>query len=120
MAHVDLRHAFIENGAHTTNNPSGPTTPGGFNYIGLDCKKQLESGTSRSLRSSTSSAAIVCANAVFDRGGTVREIKLTNGETVDMGAFAGRALRSTSTRRGAGSRAVKRRALTKARRRGAR
>ena len=34
----------IENGAHTTNNPSGPTTAGGFNYMALDCKKQLESG----------------------------------------------------------------------------
>jgi hypothetical protein len=34
-----------ENGAHTTNTPSArPTTPGGFNYMGLNCKKQLESG----------------------------------------------------------------------------
>ena len=34
----------IENGAHTTNTPSGPATPGGFNYMALDCKKQFESG----------------------------------------------------------------------------
>jgi hypothetical protein len=35
----------IENGSHTTNTPSpNPTTPGGFNYMGASCKKQLESG----------------------------------------------------------------------------
>jgi len=35
----------LENGSHTTNTPSpNPTTPGGFNYMGLNCKKQLESG----------------------------------------------------------------------------
>ena len=89
----------IENGAHTTNNASGPTTPGGFNYMGLDCKKQLESGYlaivtaihERRYPLVDVERGIVYANAVFDMGGTVRQIKLTNGETVDMGAFAGRA-----------------------------
>ena len=34
---------------------------------------------------------MVWANAIFDLGGTVKTIRLTNGETVDMSAFAGRA-----------------------------
>ncbi len=67
----------IENGAHTTNTPSGPTTPGGFNYMALDCKKQLESGylaivTSvyiiAAFRWSTKSAASSGRTAVFDLG----------------------------------------------------
>jgi len=89
----------IENGAHTTNTPSGPTTPGGFNYMALDCKKQLESGYlaivtrihQRRFPLVDEERGVVWANAVLDLGGTVRSIKLTNGETVDMGAFAGRA-----------------------------
>ena len=89
----------IENGARTTNNSQGPTTPGGFNYMGLDCKKQLESGYlaivtaihHRRYPLVDVERGIVYANAVFDRAGTVREIKLSNGETVSMGAFAGRA-----------------------------
>jgi hypothetical protein len=89
----------IENGAHTTNNPSGPTTPGGFNYMALDCKKQLESGYlaivtrvhQRRYPLVDEERGVVWSNAVFDLGGTVRSIKLTSGETVDMGAFAGRA-----------------------------
>jgi hypothetical protein len=89
----------IENGAHTTNSPSGPTTPGGFNYMALDCKKQLESGYlaivtrvhQRRYPLVDEERGVVWSNAVFDLGGTVRSIKLTNGETVDMGAFAGRA-----------------------------
>jgi hypothetical protein len=89
----------IENGAHTTNNKSGPSTPGGFNYMGLDCKKQLESGYlaivtrvhQRRYPLVDEERGVVWSNAVFDLGGTVRSIKLTNGETVDMGAFAGRA-----------------------------
>lgn len=89
----------IENGAHTTNNPTGPTTPGGFNYMALDCKKQLESGYlaivtrvhQRRYPLVDEERGVVWSNAVFDLGGTVRSIKLTNGETVDMGAFAGRA-----------------------------
>ena len=89
----------IENGAHTTNNESGPSTPGGFNYMGLDCKKQLESGYlaivtrvhQRRYPLVDEERGVVWSNAVFDLGGTVRSIKLTNGETVDMGAYAGRA-----------------------------
>jgi hypothetical protein len=89
----------IENGARTTNNPTGPTTPGGFNYMALDCKKQLESGylaivTSvhqRRFPLVDEDRGVVLSNAIFDLGGTVRSIGLTNGETVDMGAFAGRA-----------------------------
>jgi hypothetical protein len=89
----------IENGAHTTNNRTGPTTPGGFNYMALDCKKQLESGYlaivtrvhQRRYPLVDEERGVVWSNAVFDLGGTVRSIKLTNGETVDMGAFAGRA-----------------------------
>ena len=89
----------IENGAHTTNTPSGPTTPGGFNYMALDCKKQFESGYlaivtrihQRRFPLVDEERGVVWANAVLDLGGTVRSIKLTNGETVDMGAFAGRA-----------------------------
>ena len=89
----------IENGAHTTNNPSGPTTPGGFNYMALDCKKQLESGYlaivtrvhHRRFPLVDEERGVVWSNAVLDLGGTVRTIKLTNGETVDMGPFAGRA-----------------------------
>jgi hypothetical protein len=89
----------IENGAHTTNNPSGRPTPGGFDYMALDCKKQLESGylgivTSvhhRRFPLVDEERGVVWTNGVFDMGGTVREIKLTTGETVDMKGFAGRA-----------------------------
>jgi len=89
----------IENGAHTTNNPSGPTTPGGFNYMALDCKRQLESGYLAIVTSVhhrryplvDEERGVVWSNAVFDLGGTVRTITLTSGETVDMGAFFGRA-----------------------------
>ena len=89
----------IENGAHTTNNRSGPTTPGGFNYIALDCKKQLESGYlaivtnvhQRRYPLVDEERGVVWSNAVFDLGGTVKSIRLTSGETVDTSAFAGRA-----------------------------
>lgn len=89
----------IENGAHTTNNPSGPTTPGGFNYMGEDCKGQLESGYlaivtnihGRRYPLVDIERGVVLAYAAFDMDGTVERITLTNGETVDMGAFAGRA-----------------------------
>ena len=89
----------IENGAHTTNNKSGPTTPGGFNYMALDCKKQLESGYLAIVTSVhhrryplvDEERGVVWSNAVFDLGGTVRSITLTSGETVDTSAFAGRA-----------------------------
>ena len=39
---------------------------------------------------------VVWSNAIFDFGGTVRSIRLTNGETVDMSGFAGRAGRAAS------------------------
>ncbi len=89
----------IENGAHTTNNPSGPTTAGGFNYMALDCKKQLESGYlaivtnihQRRYPLVDEERGVVWSNAILDLGGTVKSIRLTNGETVDMSAFAGRA-----------------------------
>src|SRR5262245_29177103 len=89
----------IENGAHTTNTPSGRPTPGGFDYMALDCKKQLESGylaivTSvhhRRFPLVDEERGVVWSNGVFDMAGTVREIKLTSGETVDMKGFAGRA-----------------------------
>ncbi|HET8698796.1 MAG TPA: hypothetical protein VFO94_15010, partial [Gammaproteobacteria bacterium] len=77
----------IENGAHTTNNPSSRPTPGGFDYMGLDCKKQLESGylgivTSvhhRRFPLVDEERGVVWANGVFYMGGTVREIKLNTG-----------------------------------------
>ena len=89
----------IENGARTTNNPTGPTTPGGFNYMALDCKAQLESGYlavvtevhQRRYPLVDEERGVVWSNAIFDLGGTVKTIRLTNGETVDMSAFAGRA-----------------------------
>jgi hypothetical protein len=89
----------IENGARTTNNPSGPTTPGGFNYMGAGCKQQFESGYlaivtnihQRRFALVDEERGVVYANAILDLGGTVRSITLTNGETVDMSAFAGRA-----------------------------
>ena len=89
----------IENGSHTTNNRTGPTTPGGFNYMALDCKKQLQSGylaivTSvhqRRFPLVDEERGVVWSNAIFDLGGTVRSIRLPSGETVDMSGFAGRA-----------------------------
>ncbi len=90
----------IENGMHTTNNPSaGRPTPGGFNYMALDCKGQLESGYlgivtsihARRFPLVDPERGIVLAYSVFDMGGTVKKITLNTGETVDMGAFAGRA-----------------------------
>jgi hypothetical protein len=90
----------IENGSHTTNTPSPqPTTPGGFNYMGSDCKKQLESGYlgivnnihHRRFPLVDEERGVVWANCVFDMDGTVSQIKLTNGEIADMSNFAGRA-----------------------------
>jgi len=90
----------IENGSHTTNTPSPrPNTPGGFNYMGLDCKKQLESGYlgivnnihHRRFPLVDEERGVVWANCVFDMDGTVATIKLTNGEVADMSQFAGRA-----------------------------
>ena len=90
----------IENGAHTTNTPSPkPTTPGGFNYMGLDCKQQLESGYlaivnnihHRRFPLVDEERGVVWANCVFDMDGTVSEIRLNTGEVANMGGFAGRA-----------------------------
>jgi hypothetical protein len=90
----------IENGSHTTNNPSPrPNTPGGFNYMGLNCKQQLESGYlgivtnvhHRRFPLVDEERGIVWAYCVFDMGGTVKTIKLNTGEVADMGMFAGRA-----------------------------
>jgi hypothetical protein len=89
----------IENGARTTNNPSGPTTQGGFNYMGAGCKEQFESGYlaivtnvhQRRFPLVDVERGVVYANAILDLGGTVRSVTLTNGEAVDMSAFAGRA-----------------------------
>jgi hypothetical protein len=90
----------IENGSHTTNTPSPrPNTPGGFNYMGLNCKQQLESGYlgivtnvhHRRFPLVDEERGVVWAYTVFDMGGTVPTIKLTNGETADMSQFAGRA-----------------------------
>jgi hypothetical protein len=89
----------IENGSHTTNVAgSKPTTPG-FNYMGSDCKKQLQSGYlgivnnvhHRRFPLVDEERGVVWANCVFDMDGTVTQIKLTNGETADMSSFAGRA-----------------------------
>ena len=90
----------IENGAHTTNTPSPrPNTPGGFNYMGLSCKQQLESGYlgivsnvhHRRFPLVDEERGVVWAYCVFDMNGTVRSIKLNTGEVADMGMFAGRA-----------------------------
>lgn len=90
----------IENGSHTTNVQGGrANTPGGFNYMALGCKAQLESGylgivTSvhhRRYPLVDEERGVVWAYSVFDMGGTVRSIKLNTGETADMSQFAGRA-----------------------------
>ena len=90
----------IENGSHTTNVKGGRgNTPGGFNYMALGCKAQLESGylgivTSvhhRRYPLVDEERGIVWAYSVFDMGGTVRSIRLNTGETADMSQFAGRA-----------------------------
>ena len=89
----------IENGSQTTNVPgSKPTTPN-FNYMGSDCKTQLESGYlaivnnvhQRRFPLIDEERGVVWANCVFDMDGTVSQIKLTNGEVADMSNFAGRA-----------------------------
>ena len=89
----------IENGSQTTNVPGAkPTTPN-FNYMGSDCKTQLESGYlaivnnvhQRRFPLIDEERGVVWANCVFDMDGTVSQIKLTNGEVADMNSFAGRA-----------------------------
>ena len=90
----------LENGSHTTNVPnSKPTTPN-FNYMGSDCKKQLQSGYlaivnnvhHRRFPLLDEERGVDWANCVFDMDGTVTQIKLaTTGEIADMSGFAGRA-----------------------------
>ena len=89
----------IENGSHTTNVKNArPTTPN-FNYMGSGCKAQLESGYlgivtnvhHRRFPLVDEERGVVWAYCVFDMGGTVKTITLTNGETADMSQFAGRA-----------------------------
>jgi hypothetical protein len=90
----------LENGSHTTNVPgSKPTTPN-FNYMGSDCKKQLQSGYlaivnnvhHRRFPLVDEERGVVWANCTFDMDGTVTQIKLaTTGEIADMSGFAGRA-----------------------------
>ena len=90
----------LENGSHTTNVAgSKPTTPN-FNYMGSDCKTQLESGYlaivnnvhHRRFPLVDEERGVVWANCVFDMDGTVTEIKLaTTGEVANMSGFAGRA-----------------------------
>lgn len=90
----------IENGAHTTNVPSGRPTPGGFDYMGEDCKGQLESGYlaivteihNRRFPLVDVERGVVFAYCIFDMDGTVPEVTLaTTGEKVSMATFAGRA-----------------------------
>ena len=78
---------------------SKPTTPN-FNYMGSDCKKQLQSGYlaivnnvhHRRFPLVDEERGVVWANCVFDMDGTVTQIKLaTTGEIADMSGFAGRA-----------------------------
>ncbi|HEX4997775.1 MAG TPA: hypothetical protein VFY29_06095, partial [Terriglobia bacterium] len=89
----------IENGAHTTNKPSGRPTPGGFDYMGESCKGQLKSGYlaivneihQRRFPLVDVERGVVFAYCFFDMDGSVDTIKLaTTGETVSMRSFAGR------------------------------
>jgi len=90
----------LENGSHTTNVAgSKPTTPN-FNYMGSDCKTQLQSGYlaivnnvhHRRFPLVDEERGVVWANCTFDMDGTVTQIKLaTTGEIADMSGFAGRA-----------------------------
>ena len=67
--------------------------------MGLSCKPQMESGylgivTSvhhRRYPLVDEERGVVWGYSIFDMNGTVKTIKLTNGETADMAGFAGRA-----------------------------
>jgi hypothetical protein len=64
--------------------------------MAIGCRAQFESGTyaivnrihHRRYPLVDEERGVVWANCVFDMSGTVREIKLTNGETVDMKNFS--------------------------------
>jgi hypothetical protein len=83
----------IENGMATTNNPRPNAT--GFDAFALSCKPQLESGYygivtkihHRRFPLVDEEYGVVWGNCVFDMGGNVRKIKLTDGRDVDMSAF---------------------------------
>jgi len=83
----------IENGMATTNNPRPNAS--GFDAFGLSCKPQFESGYyaivtqihHRRYPLVDEEYGVVWAYSVFDMGGNVRKIKLTNGQEVDMSAF---------------------------------
>ena len=85
-----------ENGISTTNNPNLGRPVNGFNAMALGCKAQFESGYyaivnrihHRRYWLVDEERGVVWANAVFDMGGTVPSISLTNGITVDMKAFS--------------------------------
>jgi hypothetical protein len=85
----------IENGMATTNNP-GLGRGGGFNAMALGCKAQFESGYyavvnnihNRRYWLVDQERGVVWAYSIFDMGGTVHQIKLTNGQTVDMRGFS--------------------------------
>lgn len=86
----------IENGAHTTNNPTQGSSNSGFNAFALGCKAQFESGYyavvtrihHRRYPLVDEERGVVWAYSIFDHNGTVRQIKLTNGQTVDMRLFS--------------------------------
>ncbi len=85
----------IENGAHTTNNPAIQARSGGFNAMALSCKPQFESGYyavvtkihHRRYPLVDEERGVVWSYAIFDHGGTVPVVHLTNGQSVDMKGF---------------------------------
>lgn len=85
----------IENGIATTNNPSLGSANSGFNAMALGCKAQFESGYyaivnrihHRRFWLVDEERGVVWAYSIFDMNGTVKTIKLTNGQEVSMGAF---------------------------------
>jgi hypothetical protein len=84
----------IENGYRTTNNPRGGAA-GGFDAFALGCKAQFESGYyavvskihHRRYPLVDEERGVVWSYAIFDHGGTFQEVKLTNGQTVQMKGF---------------------------------
>jgi hypothetical protein len=85
----------IENGIHTTNNPtlSPPNVP--FNAFALGCIAQFKSGYyavvtrihHRRFPIVDEERSIVWAYVIFDQNGTVQTIHLTNGQDVSMKNF---------------------------------
>lgn len=85
----------LENGIATTNNPALGTSNNGFNAMALGCKAQFESGYyaivnrihHRRFWLVDEERGVVWSYCIFDMGGTVKTIKLTNGTTVEMKGF---------------------------------